>query len=68
MSTNWTTRTTSRMKKTMKTKESKRVRWKLSMVTLCVSFVVDVAKAKIDLSKTYTNTFVDQAAQKLGQQ
>jgi NitT/TauT family transport system substrate-binding protein len=28
----------------------------------------DVAKAKIDLSKTYTNTFVDQAAQKLGLQ
>jgi NitT/TauT family transport system substrate-binding protein len=26
----------------------------------------DVAKAKIDLSKTYTNRFVEQAAQKLG--
>jgi NitT/TauT family transport system substrate-binding protein len=26
----------------------------------------DVAKAKIDLSKTYTNKFVEQAAQKLG--
>jgi NitT/TauT family transport system substrate-binding protein len=26
----------------------------------------DVAKAKIDLTKTYTNKFVDQAAQKLG--
>jgi len=26
----------------------------------------DVAKAKIDLAKTYTNKFVDQAAQKLG--
>jgi len=26
----------------------------------------DVAKAKIDLAKTYTNKFVEQAAQKLG--
>jgi NitT/TauT family transport system substrate-binding protein len=26
----------------------------------------DVAKAKIDLSKTYTNKFVEQSAQKLG--
>jgi NitT/TauT family transport system substrate-binding protein len=26
----------------------------------------DVAKANIDLSKTYTNKFVDQANQKLG--
>jgi hypothetical protein len=25
-----------------------------------------VAKAKIDLAKTYTNKFVEQAAQKLG--
>jgi NitT/TauT family transport system substrate-binding protein len=28
----------------------------------------DVAKAKIDLAKTYTNKFVEQAAQKLGMQ
>jgi len=28
----------------------------------------EVAKAKIDLSKTYTNKFVEQAAQKLGMQ
>jgi NitT/TauT family transport system substrate-binding protein len=26
----------------------------------------EVAKAKIDLAKTYTNKFVEQAAQKLG--
>ena len=28
----------------------------------------DVAKAKIDLSKTYTNRFVEQSTQKLGMQ
>ena len=28
--------------------------------------VPEIAKAKIDLSKTYTNKYVDQAIQKLG--